>query len=544
MSALQAIPLNEWQGASGFIRHWFVCGFFEAGVEDPDDPDLYDEKISSCWETDHLTAWGGEAGIDDLPQPQGHAAMEWLPVQADAFDQKLKLSDIRHGYPKVDTVIRAWGDKPAQWYALAILDSAVAQKVHLKFSVHDGTRLFCNGDLVFDKHSWHGVIYDEECMTLHLQSGRNTLLFKNERQAMVARLLGTDDQALDDVQQLADAEQPQRQSQAAYTFKSHCAALKVCKPFTATTPGALEAWQQNFHKDYQAALGQGLYAGHGSATVRCLRTVPCNGYTRHELKVPCEGDGHFDAAVLIPDDERRNGRTIIHPHGHRFLFRHLIGLDPEPQPRWSQIGPYDANYAEQLAQAGFVTAAFAQRGFDNRNDVEDAHACNRLGRMAAALGMSLPRLYIDDIQRIADYLATIDGVDGDRLGIAGLSGGATISWITAAYDKRFTAAASFCGLMRARHWGYTGACGMQIVPGLFPKGDTGEVLSLIAPRAFLIGQGRFDATFNIIESESIYHDALRAWSAAGVPEKLQFVITETGHQFHVPTAVDFFLRHL
>ncbi|NRA38828.1 MAG: hypothetical protein HRU15_11855, partial [Planctomycetes bacterium] len=56
MSELQAQSLSTWQGAHGFISHWFICGFFPAGVEHAGEPSLMDNKISSEWETDHLKA--------------------------------------------------------------------------------------------------------------------------------------------------------------------------------------------------------------------------------------------------------------------------------------------------------------------------------------------------------------------------------------------------------------------------------------------------------------------------------------------------------
>ncbi len=542
MPELHKQPLYTWEGAQGFLRHWYVCGFFPANVIHGEDPNLMDAKNSEHWETDHLGAWGGEAAITDAPQQEGDAGINWLPVQADAFKQKLLMGELRQNYPEIDTAAQDVNLGDAQWYALALLDSDAERTVTLKFSVHDSTRLFFNGALIFDEHKWHHVIYDEVSVELSLNQGRNSLLFKNERDGLVARIVDDNGKAPEGLVQLAGDDAPRRVDNAAHAMRLHALTLEINNPFTGSSQEDLSTWQNEFRPIYER--GMGVRVPLSSNAVKEVQQVACDGYTRFEIKVPCEGDEYFDASILIPDDNRRNGKTIITPHGHRFWYKHVIGVDPEPQPRWSQMGPEDANYNEQLAQAGFVTAAFAQRGFDNRNDVGDGHACNQLARMAESMGYTLPGFYHADITCLADHVATIDGVDGDNLGLGGLSGGASISWIIGAYDERFKAVATFCGLARARSWAYSGACGMQIVPDVFPSGDSGEMLSLIAPRALLIGQGRYDASFSILESKSIYEDARKAWVAAGVEDKIQFEVIDSGHQFHVPTAAAFFEKNL
>ena len=82
------------------------------------------------------------------------------------------------------------------------------------------------------------------------------------------------------------------------------------------------------------------------------------------------------------------------------------------------------------------------------------------------------------------------------------------------------------------------------MPGLYPTGDVGEVLSLIAPRPLLLGQGRLDSTFNIIRFRSIAEDAKRAYVAAGVAERLDVEVFELAHQFHVDLAEKFFVKWL
>lgn len=47
-----------------------------------------------------------------------------------------------------------------------------------------------------------------------------------------------------------------------------------------------------------------------------VEQTQCDGYTRFRYHIQSEGSGLLPAYVLIPDEGRRNGRTVIHPHGH------------------------------------------------------------------------------------------------------------------------------------------------------------------------------------------------------------------------------------
>ena len=87
-------------------------------------------------------------------------------------------------------------------------------------------------------------------------------------------------------------------------------------------------------------------------------------------------------------------------------------------------------------------------------------------------------------------------------------------------------------------------CGLQVVPGLYPAGDVGEVLSLIAPRPLLLGQGRLDSTFDVISFRSIADDARRAYKAAGAADRLEAHVYEMAHEVNVDLAEKFFLKWL
>jgi dienelactone hydrolase len=317
------------------------------------------------------------------------------------------------------------------------------------------------------------------------------------------------------------------------------AGQKVRMPFTGRTRRELSQWQKKFYAHYARCLGEAPLDRLAAGSAREVSTTPREGYVEHVYDVPTDSDSLMPGHVLVPEKPRRNGRALLVVHGHED-YRGLLGRDGN-----TPENPF-RDYARQLAQRGFIVGVTCERAFAVRSDPDrEGDLCDIAAMMAEAQGFTLPRLHIADLQIMHDLLAATDGVDAGRIGITGLSGGGSLTYLTAAYDRRFAAAAEFCGMCRyVEYAAGPDGCGMQTVPMLFPTGDTGEILSLITPRPLLLGQGRLDATFHTIGVRSIGADALRAYQAAGVPDRLEVAIFDRAHEFDVDIAERFFLKWL
>jgi dienelactone hydrolase len=255
-----------------------------------------------------------------------------------------------------------------------------------------------------------------------------------------------------------------------------------------------------------------------------------------------EGDSLIPAYVLMPEKRRFNGRTLIVAHGHESHFGRVAGAGED---RAASAKAFH-NYGERMAQKGFFVAVMCERAFSERRDpFQGDDACNVAHRRAEAMGYTLPRLHIADLHRLHALASTFGEVDRRRVGLTGLSGGGTLSYLAGAFDGRFKAIGVFCGMCRYGDYatGING-CGMQVVPRLYPTGDVGEVLSLIAPRPLLLAQGRLDSTFDVLSLRSIAADARRAYRAAGAEDRLEVSVYERPHQYDPDAAERFFLRWL
>ncbi len=87
-------------------------------------------------------------------------------------------------------------------------------------------------------------------------------------------------------------------------------------------------------------------------------------------------------------------------------------------------------------------------------------------------------------------------------------------------------------------------CGVQYLPGIYVHGDVADIAGLIAPRPLLIESGIYDAGFPIEASLAAHDHLRRIYRAAGAEDKLHVDVFSGGHQFHGPSARDFFDAYL
>jgi hypothetical protein len=101
-----------------------------------------------------------------------------------------------------------------------------------------------------------------------------------------------------------------------------------------------------------------------------------------------------------------------------------------------------------------------------------------------------------DELRAFNYLASRPEVDPDRLGVLGMSMGATKAWWLAALEPRVRACMDVCCLTDAeelmRIHNLSGHGVYYFVPSLLKHFQTAEINELIVPRAHLSVNGRLD----------------------------------------------------
>lgn len=204
------------------------------------------------------------------------------------------------------------------------------------------------------------------------------------------------------------------------------------------TPEELAARQREMHARFVAALG-GFPArtplrAQVTGVIPNLGTAPRNYriekvvfqsqpgfYVTANVYVPEGGGDAPRAAILVPLGHTDNGKC-----GHSYQRMGMLG-----------------------AAAGFVTMLYDPVDQGERvqsPDLLSPKGHNHSGALACRLGWCFARIRVWDAMRALDYLAGRPDVDGDRLCVAGISGGGTLTSLVMALDDRVKAAAPACYL--------------------------------------------------------------------------------------------------
>ncbi|MFN3292129.1 MAG: alpha/beta hydrolase family protein [Gemmobacter sp.] len=180
---------------------------------------------------------------------------------------------------------------------------------------------------------------------------------------------------------------------------------------------------------------------------------------------------------------------VIHAHGNR----HAIGADELLKGRPALQGPI----GPALAARGIASLCLDMPGFGARLKAADGVA-NECAAAKAALwhGRSLAGQMLGENAWALGWLAAQPAVRADRLGVFGISMGATLGYWLAAADLRVRALAHECCLADFAALIASGAHDLHgpylTVPGLLRIAPNGRIAGLVAPRAQFAGLGDRD----------------------------------------------------
>ena len=139
-------------------------------------------------------------------------------------------------------------------------------------------------------------------------------------------------------------------------------------------------------------------------------------------------DGPLPGVVCIPGTGG-SAESIT-----RALFNRADEPD-EPVLGWSR----------ELARRGFVTLAVTVKGTEARWPSGTAEGWAIEGKLLAPYGRTQMGIVVEEVLSAARVLASCDGVDGDRIGLTGMSLGGNATWYSMACDPSIAAGAPICG---------------------------------------------------------------------------------------------------
>jgi len=266
---------------------------------------------------------------------------------------------------------------------------------------------------------------------------------------------------------------------------------------------------------------------HRPGEARLLKTENHEGYTLKRLVLDLNGIEPVPALLLIPDKRaaRAPGLLYIHWHGGMYdLGKEQLLIGAEAQPA----------YAPVCAGKGMVTLAIDSWCFGERkHDENGSRGEQDAFKQMLWHGQVLWGMMMFDEFRAFDYLASRPEVDSKRLGVLGMSMGATKAWWLAALEPRVQACMDVCcltdyeELMRIHNLSGHGI--YYYVPSLLKHFQSAEINELIVPRPRLSVNGRQDDLTPPAGVERIRDDLLPLYEKYGKREDCRIQLFNCPH---------------
>jgi len=235
------------------------------------------------------------------------------------------------------------------------------------------------------------------------------------------------------------------------------------------------------------------------------------------------------AVLLIPRHRTPPIPAVLCHHQHAGEYHlgksEVLGL----------AGSSQQAYAAELCARGYVTLSPDAICFEDRAHptLSGPEYERFLAHELLLKGLTLQGKLIWDIVRGLDYLRSREEVDPERIGMIGHSLGGIETWFAAALEPRIKVAAVSCGIST---YAAVLAAGVNhsygfYVPGMLKWGDIPEIVSLIAPRPFLMLAGEEDSIFPLEGARDVLSRARMLYRRLRAAEAIELFVSPGGHEF-------------
>jgi dienelactone hydrolase len=321
-------------------------------------------------------------------------------------------------------------------------------------------------------------------------------------------------------------------------FITHCAALltlgahlpmnadaaSIAAPQTAEE---FAAYQEGRRQELWGLLGD-LPWQHQPAPPQRRGTEKHDGFTLERLVLDLNGAEPVPALLLIPDRLQHPAPGLLYVHWHGGMY----GLGKEQLLRGVDVQPA---YAPVCAEKGLVTLAIDSWCFGERKHESDGHQGEEdTFKLMLWRGQVLWGMMMFDELRAFDYLSRRPEVDPGRIGVFGMSMGATKAWWLAALERRVRAVMDVCCLTDYQSLidahGLSGHGIYYYVPSLLKHFDTFQINQLTVPRAHLSVNGRLDPLTPPSGVELVRAKLLASYQQYGHAEECKIGLFDCAHQ--------------
>lgn len=270
----------------------------------------------------------------------------------------------------------------------------------------------------------------------------------------------------------------------------------LAPPFAA--PASQQAWERNrleVRAELWRLLGR-LPPRPKIPKVEILSRDDRGDYVVEKFQFDNEAGSLVRGYLLLPKLASAKLPAILYCHWHAGEYD--LGKDELFEAKHTPEPPGPA-----FARRGFVVVAVDASGFGERNgqgpdgpSEKNYTAEETASKFNLWVGRTFWGMLLRDDLMALDYLASRPEVDPDRIGVTGMSMGATRSWWLMALDERLKTGVAIACLTRYQNMIEHGAIHEHdigyFVPNMLNHFDSEAVVALIAPRPVLFQTGDQD----------------------------------------------------
>ncbi len=270
----------------------------------------------------------------------------------------------------------------------------------------------------------------------------------------------------------------------------------LAPPFAV--PSTLQEWQSRrleVRADLWKMLGR-LPARPLVPTVETLSREDRGDYVVEKFRFDNGAGSSVPGYLLLPKTAARRRPAILYCHWHAGEYD--LGKQELFEAKHTPEEPGPA-----FARRGYVVLAIDASGFGERNGTgpdgpgeRDYKAEETAAKFDLWVGRTFWGMLLRDDLMALDYLASRPEVDPARIGVTGMSMGATRTWWLMALDERLRTGVAIACLTHyqdlVRHGSIHEHDIGYFVPGMLAHFDTEAVVALIAPRPILFQTGDRD----------------------------------------------------
>lgn len=308
-------------------------------------------------------------------------------------------------------------------------------------------------------------------------------------------------------------------------------------PFVAQNLDEFMIWQNTLRAKVRDLLRIGGRVLPATVAPELLHTVPREGYTEEQYALDV-GEGVVAPMYILVPDVPPPYKPVMVFHGHNPSVQYILGNYPDVAvaEHWRAV---DNNYAQVLAQAGYLVCAVEQRGFGERmsdqvfGDETFTSSCRHLSFDYLMQGRTLLGERVWDGMLALTYVQGRDDVISGVMGCTGNSGGGTTTLWLSALDERVTVVVPSCyfcsfkhSILGVRH------CECNYVPGILEYGEMGDLAALIAPRPFRAIAGEHDPIFPLDGVHQQFETVQRAYDLHNVGDRCSLAVHPGEHAYN------------